>query len=605
MSINNKIKISVIMPIYKVNVTHLINSVNSIVNQTVKEFELLIILDNPNLTLPNHPIFSDSRIKIIRNEFNCGLSYSLNLGIKSARGKYIFRQDADDISNLTRFKKQLDLLESGHRLLSTRAVLIDQDGNFIGKSRNLGIFHNFIRQLQLYCFALNPVIHSSIAGFKDDFLKFPYDETLKYAQDLDLWIRLKNLTKIYFMRDELVCYRVSNDAVKIKSQNKIASSLRFVPIINFIDNLKYSLIMRFSFYYFIRLKNYGFSSKKRIYNNLNIRLPDSIPPGEVFKRVTFDLTANSSVYGIMFSLKSYSNFHKVILNTVCQHGVYLSGIEDSFRKKYCKKIIVMGPSMADEVKMLNIKKPILMVGPYIRYASDLISGSELVNYKKRYGKTLLVFLPHGFKYKDNSFQLMDLIYSPENIVSKIETYKDHYESIFVLGWSRTSNEDIRDYYQKHGFVYMQSGDPNDPWFLSRQKLIISMAEHTISFHVSTHIGYCIALGKSHEIINLSESVNHDLSNKNFFLTYRVKEGDKGRFAELLSKIEDNNYNSILELTQNSLRNIDCRYEINESELLEAFYNSGKRISERQMEICNRYWGLNIKLDEKTIKEFLK
>lgn len=86
----------------------LTESINSILNQTYLNLEFIIVLDNPeNIELKNilnEYKLKDSRVKLLINEVNKGLVFSLNRALKECSGDYIARMDADDISHLDRIK---------------------------------------------------------------------------------------------------------------------------------------------------------------------------------------------------------------------------------------------------------------------------------------------------------------------------------------------------------------------------------------------------------------------------------------------------------------------------------------------------------------------
>lgn len=106
-------KISVIMSTYN-RQDLLPAAIESILNQTYKDFEFIIINDGSNdntVNILKEYAQKDKRIKVIDNESNKGLIYSLNRGLKEARGKYIARMDDDDISLPERFEMQLNYME--------------------------------------------------------------------------------------------------------------------------------------------------------------------------------------------------------------------------------------------------------------------------------------------------------------------------------------------------------------------------------------------------------------------------------------------------------------------------------------------------------------
>ena len=86
------ILVSVIMPIYKTNKQYLMEAIDSILNQSYKNFELLLVIDEEPMLGTKEFLEKkvDNRIVIIENGKNKGLVYSLNRGLEFAKGKYIF-----------------------------------------------------------------------------------------------------------------------------------------------------------------------------------------------------------------------------------------------------------------------------------------------------------------------------------------------------------------------------------------------------------------------------------------------------------------------------------------------------------------------------------
>lgn len=103
--------ISVLLPVYNAE-NFIAESIQSILDQTEPDFELLVIDDcSTDNTLKVVERFDDPRIFLHVKKKNTGYTESLNWGIDQARGKYIARMDADDISLPQRFEKQLLFLE--------------------------------------------------------------------------------------------------------------------------------------------------------------------------------------------------------------------------------------------------------------------------------------------------------------------------------------------------------------------------------------------------------------------------------------------------------------------------------------------------------------
>ena len=101
---------------YKEPLEYIKDSLESILNQSYKHIEVIIIVDDPHNRETIEFLTGygkrDSRIKIIINEINMGLPKSLNRGLQHCTGKYIARMDADDICCLERLEKQKNYLES-------------------------------------------------------------------------------------------------------------------------------------------------------------------------------------------------------------------------------------------------------------------------------------------------------------------------------------------------------------------------------------------------------------------------------------------------------------------------------------------------------------
>lgn len=110
--------VTVLLPTYRESVKHFSQAVDSILNQTYPYFELLIILDDPTnikiKEIAQNYYKHDSRIRLIENKKNKGLVYSLNESIPLAKGAFICRMDADDISKPNRLINQIKFLKSNN-----------------------------------------------------------------------------------------------------------------------------------------------------------------------------------------------------------------------------------------------------------------------------------------------------------------------------------------------------------------------------------------------------------------------------------------------------------------------------------------------------------
>jgi glycosyltransferase involved in cell wall biosynthesis len=181
--------VSIVMSTYN-DERSLEKSIESILNQTLDNFEFIIIndgsTDNSNLIIQKYADL-DSRIIYI-DQHNKGLTRSLNIGIKTARGQYIARQDADDISLPNRLSQQIHWLENyNYDFCCSRAIL--------NKTKRTTPKITFYFSHTLIALYKNPFIHGTFVIKKFLLDKIGgYDEHFTYAQDYKLIIDLINIS---------------------------------------------------------------------------------------------------------------------------------------------------------------------------------------------------------------------------------------------------------------------------------------------------------------------------------------------------------------------------------------------------------------------------
>lgn len=210
-------KISVVMTTYKEKEEHLRKAIESILNQTFTEFEFIIILDNPTNQLHKDIIeqykVRDSRIKFYINESNIGLALSLNKGIDIAKGKYIARMDADDVSMPNRFEKEYIYLEVHPEVsvVSSNAIDIDENDNILRYGSKLPKSKEIIDKVMRYS---SLVIHPSVMFRKNDIIKIGCYRNFVTAQDYDLWLRvISSGLSIGLIDENLLKYRVGTENI--------------------------------------------------------------------------------------------------------------------------------------------------------------------------------------------------------------------------------------------------------------------------------------------------------------------------------------------------------------------------------------------------------
>lgn len=203
-------KISVIMGICNTkSKKYLEISINSILSQTYKNFELIICDDgssNGCVKWAKEICKNDNRVLFIKNDTNRGLAYTLNHCLKYARGEFIARMDDDDFSHIDRFEKQINVLEKNRDidLVSCNINLFDDNG----------VYNSLIypANIQNKDFLFNsPIVHPAIMARKSAFDKVGGYKDCKHiirVEDYDLFMRMKSVDiKMYVIQDILFDYR--------------------------------------------------------------------------------------------------------------------------------------------------------------------------------------------------------------------------------------------------------------------------------------------------------------------------------------------------------------------------------------------------------------
>ena len=208
-----QLKITILMSVYN-GEKYLREAMESILNQSFKDFEFLII--NDGSTDKSEAIiksYKDPRIRLVNNEKNEGLIFSLNKGLELARGNYIARMDYDDISSPERLKRQYNYLEKNPdiALIGSLSELIDKNGNKIGQRIKLPLDYYSIK---FYLFANNPLMHSSVF-FRKKIIKEVggYDEKYKHAEDYELYSRIVKKYRIINLPEILIKFRIHEESI--------------------------------------------------------------------------------------------------------------------------------------------------------------------------------------------------------------------------------------------------------------------------------------------------------------------------------------------------------------------------------------------------------
>lgn len=213
---NDKILVSVIMSCYNEKIEWIKQSVDSILHQTYENIELIIVCDNPEYNdlkmLLNQYEYSNKKIRVIYNKKNIGLTASLNLALKLCKGEFIARMDADDVSDKSRIRKQIDYI---HKMkadfVMSGAYFMDENGKIHSKSSSYSCNENNIIKLLRYG---NTSIHPTWLFKKEILNKIVEYTDIEYAEDYDFLCRIVlHGYKIVCMHEPLIAYRRRNSGI--------------------------------------------------------------------------------------------------------------------------------------------------------------------------------------------------------------------------------------------------------------------------------------------------------------------------------------------------------------------------------------------------------
>jgi glycosyltransferase involved in cell wall biosynthesis len=218
--------VSVVTAAYNVLPRDLHRSIRSILSQTYKDFELIIVDDastDDTLKFVEAYAEKDDRVVVIRNKKNLGAGSSRNVGVGQARGEYIAIMDSDDFAHPRRLYEQISFLHNNPSvgLLGTAYQTISESGR---KIQTVPRFETdtLIRWEML----LNsPFIHSSVMYKRELFLQMGgYSEKFPVSHDYDLFLRLSEITKMACLNRVLTYFQINSKGLS-KTRKEIQFDL--------------------------------------------------------------------------------------------------------------------------------------------------------------------------------------------------------------------------------------------------------------------------------------------------------------------------------------------------------------------------------------------
>jgi glycosyltransferase involved in cell wall biosynthesis len=278
------------MPVYNGG-DYLKEAIDSILNQTYTHFEFIIINDGSTDNSEEIILsYKDSRIIYVKNPENYKLIKTLNIGFSIAKGCYIARMDADDISHLNRLQKQVQFLEENEEygLVGSGVNLLN------GQNKSQLLYHTDHESLKFALAFYCPFIHPSVMIRKTiiENMEMVFDERFVHAEDYELWTRLAFKTKMANLPEYLLDYRVHDSQISSQHnihQIELAISIRKKYLFNYFSEVSDGLA------YIFKLKNNELSIRRLSEEIKKLYVLDhhkSVFGGENFSRYLIDLWKN-------------------------------------------------------------------------------------------------------------------------------------------------------------------------------------------------------------------------------------------------------------------------------------------------------------------------
>ena len=330
---------------------YLSEAIESILKQTFTDFEFLII--NDSSTDSSREIISsykDSRIRFIDNDINIGLTRSLNKGLAQAKGKYIARLDADDVSLPERLERQVNFMEENEDIAvcGSSAIIIDSNSE-VKDTICMPLKHDSIVGRMFFG---NCIIHSSVCFNKKNIIDIGgYNNEYNRTQDYELWCRciaegltLENLTS------PLIKLRKHADIISVKFFNEQEYFARKV------------LKKLFSDILYIQCSTKSISAYRKVLLNEKKSILDSI-------RLFFLIKNISKKMKIVFLTKedTLKILNENLTTFFITKGSSLRNISKQFantmRKKFIqiiKRVLLLVPAIRKYMDALNLERNTLL-----------------------------------------------------------------------------------------------------------------------------------------------------------------------------------------------------------------------------------------------------
>lgn len=214
---------TVLIPTYNC-AKYIVPAIKSVLAQKYTDYELLIIDDgSTDNTEEIVSEISDSRIVYLKNSRNRGIVYTLNKGIKLAKGEYIARMDADDIVLGNRLQAQIDFLTKNpdYGIVGGWYQVTNENGKIIDSVEGVTDYGS----AQLGLLFRNQFAHSAVTMRTDLAKQLKYDPEFEYCEDYDLWLRFAEVSKVVNLPAYYLSYRWYSDNSCNRKQKELKQAM--------------------------------------------------------------------------------------------------------------------------------------------------------------------------------------------------------------------------------------------------------------------------------------------------------------------------------------------------------------------------------------------
>jgi glycosyltransferase involved in cell wall biosynthesis len=222
-------RVTVLMPVYNGEL-HVADAIESVLSQSFADFELLIVNDgSTDRTGEIVGSYDDPRVVVIDNPRNLGLGRALNVGVRFARGELMARLDADDVSHPERLARQIALMDSqpSVAMVGTWFTETDAEGRVVIRGTPPADPTAMRWSLLFHC----PIIHSTVMLRRSVLEEVgPYDESIRYAEDYDLWTRIARTMIITNVEEMLVEYRQRPESMTFSYGDAVLEGPRRIAV---------------------------------------------------------------------------------------------------------------------------------------------------------------------------------------------------------------------------------------------------------------------------------------------------------------------------------------------------------------------------------------